>query len=201
MLNFDHCVKIQNYWLTYCFQSCASLWRQISILKDSLDLQTRPEKIKKEGYESSDVDFDGLYPQYEASLRFFRWNTHQDMRCPAPRWDVFEFSLPMIIIMVCSWPSFSFMSKTHSGRNVQFTYENPKIGLEKIEKCFKFPKPRPIKNSFYCLDIEIHLRILELKKQKYLIKYLKFKLTKKLEFFDETMNRFVWKILRPDYVG
>ena len=142
MLNFDHCVKIQNYWLTYCFQSCASLWRQISILKDSLDLQTRPEKIKKEGYESSDVDFDGLYPQYEASLRFFRWNTHQDMRCPAPRWDVFEFSLLMIIIMVCSWPSFSFMSKTHSGRNVQFTYENPKIGLEKIEKCFKFPKPR-----------------------------------------------------------
>ena len=63
-------------------------------------------------------------------------------------------------------------------------------------KIFQVPK-KASKIHFTCLDIEIHWRILDLGKQKCFINYLKFKLTKKLEISDETINRVVWKILRP----
>ena len=56
-----------------------------------------------------------------------------------------------------------------------------------------------IKNSFSSLNIEIHFRILELQKQKCVMKDLEFKLTKKLGFFERPINRLVSQILRLYY--
>ena len=52
------------------------------------------------------------------------------------------------------------------------------------------------KNKLSSLDIEIHWRILDLQKEKCVINYLKFKLTKKLSFSERTINWLEWKILR-----
>ena len=90
---------------------------------------------------------------------------------------------------------FHLWVKRTVGEMCNLLMKTQKLGSRKSKNVSS--SQNPFKNSFYCLDIEIHWRILDLGKQKCFINYLKFKLTKKLEICDETINRVVWKILRP----